>query len=130
MATTNTTKSWLWYIRQKGKNSVLGIVDENGAASTSALTVEYWYQEIPDEIESDNDSIPIPSQYEHALAMGVVYEIMRMHGKSIRSYKEDFERGIYDAIHTQIEESQQPMIISPLNLRNDQANFRTESPLE
>jgi hypothetical protein len=140
MATTNTTKSWHYYIRKKGKNWVIGLVDDAGAATTSALALEVWYDEIPDEITSDNDDIPIPSEFEHAFAMGCVEEILRMNGKRFRdfrrsklghrvnSFRADFEDGIYDAIHKQVQESQQPATIWPYDLRMDDFQINTRSP--
>lgn len=128
MATTNTDKGWLWYVRKLGKNYVLGIVDDTGTAPTSALDIEYWFDELPDEITSDNDELPIPLEFEHGFSMGCVYEILRMMGKENRSYRQDFENTIYDAIHMQISETQQPLTISPLDLRMDDDTFTTRSP--
>lgn len=127
MSTTNTDNSWYWYVRKKGRNWVLGLVDDTGVATATAdLDIEYWYDETPDEISSDDDTLPIPQEFEHAFAMGVVYEIMRMHGKEIRSYKRDFEQAIYDAIHKNIQESQQPATLSPYDLRMDDETIGTK----
>ena len=53
MSTTSTAYSWFWYIRKKGKNWVLGLVNEDGDAPTTAdLDIEYWYNEIPDEVKA------------------------------------------------------------------------------
>src|SRR3990172_2508987 len=103
MATENTSTGWYWYVRKSGKNWVIGLIDENGdPPDTADLDIEYWYDEIPDEIANDNDELPIPHECEHGFSMGVVFEIMRMMGKKpfeIRSFQQDFERAIYDTIH-------------------------------
>ena len=130
MSTTNTSHSWFWYIRKKGKNHVFGVVDESGVAlSTAGLNLEYWYDEIPDEVSSDDDAIPLPIEFEHSFAMGCVYEILRMQGINNVSYKKDFMDGIDDAKHRQISETQQPMTIRPLDIRMDSIQFKTDSPL-
>ncbi len=131
MATTNTQHTYLWYIRKKGKNHVLGLIDEDGSAiSTASLNIEYWYDEIPDEVLSNNDTIPLPVEFEHSFAMGCVYEILRMNGVKDMNYRLDFEEGIKNAINRQIEESQQPSTIRPYDIRMDSTQFRTNSPLK
>ncbi len=120
MATDSTTKTFMWYIRNKGKNSVLGIIDSDGAVNaTAGLNIEYWYTEIPDDITSDNDTLPIPLEYEDALLSGVVYELLKLSGINERSYRREFERGMEDALHAQIKETAQTAIIKPYDLRRD-----------
>lgn len=131
MSTTNTAHSWFWYVRKKGKNHQLGLVDESGAAiSTASLNIEYWFDEIPDEVTNDDADIPIPTEFEHGFAMGCVYEVLRMQGVKDLNYKKDFEDTIVDAKNRQIEESQQPMTIRPYDMRMDSTQFRTGSPLK
>jgi len=142
MSTTNTTNSWYWYVRKKGRNWFLGLIDGLGVATMSTLDIEYWYDEIPDEITSDNDVIPIPREFEQAIISGCVYEAKRMLGARdmgprrrsmlgnlVSSYLADFEDGIYRALHRQTEESQQPIVISPYDLRfNDGKTIGTKTP--
>jgi hypothetical protein len=143
MSTLSTSQSWFWYIRKRGKNWVLGLVDGDGEPpSTADLDIEYWYDEVPDEITSDDDEIPIPAEYEHALAMGCVYEILRINGEKFRlsdmrrdrwgnlvpSPLADFNDGIYNAIHQQTKASQQPLRIAPYNIRMDELQVGRDAP--
>lgn len=129
MATTSTTSTWYWYIRKLGKNWVVGLVDSGGAATTSVLTVDFWSNGIPDELTSDNDEFPIKRAFEHGFAMGCVDEVLRLQGnRKDLSFKQDYENIIYDAIHEQIQETQQPLTISPLDLRMDEQSSNLKSP--
>lgn len=141
MATTNTSTSWYWYIRKKGKNWVLGLIDENGTAPASALDIVYWYDEIPDEV-SDADDLPIPVEFQHAIIAGVVEDAKRMLGERnmgtrrrsklgniVNPWRADYEDGIYEGRHRQTEETQQPLAISPYDLRiDDGAVIGTKTP--
>lgn len=121
MATTNTTTLWHWYIRLRGGRFLLGLVDENGAAPTTAgLDITVFYQSWPDEISSDSDQIGLPSEFLHVLAKSVASEILKMNGgvtALTQQYDLLWERGIYDALHLAIDESKQPMTQYPINLR-------------
>lgn len=120
MATTNTSSKWHWYVRGKGANRYLGIVDDEGAAPTTALDIDIWYNSVPDEIASDDDTLGIADAYMMGLIKGVAGEIMQMSGivsPLTATYQRDFERAVYDATHDNIAETQQPAIQAPLNLR-------------
>lgn len=125
MSTTNTTGKWYWYIRKKGRRFYLGIFDNDGdAPATAGLDIDVYYTELSDEVTSDDDDIPIPDEFQHGLAMGVVYEYLRMNNikaqkDMMRSYKADFENAVYDATHYQIRESAQPLLLRPLDMRLD-----------
>ena len=123
MATTNTDYAWFWYIRKKGDRYYLGLIDENGDDATAAYDIVIHYDEIPDELTSDDDEIPIPVQFEHYLLKGCAAEILDMepevNERKLMRYRAEFEKGIEEAFHFQIEESQQPAIMEPLDLRDD-----------
>lgn len=141
ISTNSTDKSWFWYVRKAGKNWVLGLIDHTGTAPASALDIEYWYDKVPDEITSEDDIIDVPIEYEHGFLMGVVDEVMRMLGTAhklekrrsrmgnyVNTYRADFEDAIYDAIHKNVDETQQPLTIAPLDLRMDENQITTRSP--
>lgn len=125
MATTNTEFKWLWYIRKKGRRYYLGLVNENGDAPTTAYDIDIYYDEIPDEVLTDDDTFPIPAQFEMGIIKGVAAELMQMSSRQAldislkREYQAEFEETVRRAIHYQIDESQQPMVIKPLDLRDD-----------
>lgn len=137
MSTSSTKFTWKWYIRKKGKNYVLGLVDNEGDAPASALTVEVWYDEIPDEVTSDDDALPIPTQFEHAFTQGCVYEVLKMLGYKFKSYTRDrfggwvpvemaeFNDAIYDARHMVAEETEEPLTIAPVDIRHDDSAYGT-----
>ena len=124
MSTTNTDYDYLWYIRKKGTRYYLGIVNESGdAIATADLDIVIYYDEIPDELDDQSDTMPIPLQFEWGFLKGVASEVMLLADKADvnlrRELQAEYERTIYEAIHYQIEESAQPTIIKPLDLRDD-----------
>jgi hypothetical protein len=123
MSTTSTDYSWFWYVRKKGARHYLGIVDENGDAPTSALTIEIWYDEFADELTSQDSILPNPPQFNFGILKGVAAELMAMSEKPndrlIEKYEREYKNMIDDAIHHQVREAQQPMILKPLDLRDD-----------
>jgi len=121
MSTTNTTNAnWFWYQRRKGARGYIGIVDQDGAAPTTAnLDITIWYNNFPDTIESDNDTIGIPEEFIFGFAKACAAEVMRMNGvvsNLTQIYDQEFERIVYDGIHKNIMETQQPLIQKPLRL--------------
>jgi len=122
---TNTDYSWYWYVRKKGTKYYIGVVDNNGDAPTSALDIEIYYDEIPDAVDDQDDTFPLPDQYEMGLIKGVAAELMLMSpGKTSadillrNQYIAEYEDAIKQAIHMQIRESEEP-IIRPMDLRDD-----------
>jgi hypothetical protein len=125
MATTNTDYSWFWYVRKKGARYYLGLVDQNGDAPTSAYTIDIYYDEIPYEFTSGDDTFPIPAQFEMGIIKGVAAELMAMSSNQAldislrRDYERVFEQTVLEGIHYQTEEASQPTVIKPLDLRDD-----------
>lgn len=124
MSTENTEYSWYWYQRTKGKRWYLGIVNNNGDDPSAAYDIEVYFDKIYDEITSNDDDIPVPLEFEEALIKACVAELLLMDGNSkleyrIREYRKEYEDGIAQAVHKQINESQQPAVIKPLDLRDD-----------
>lgn len=119
MGTTHTDVSWYWYVRKRGRRYYLGLIDQNGDVPDGAYDIVIRCDEIPDEITSDDDSLPIPELFEHGFAMGCVYEVLRMDGKELPSYKQDYEEAIKEARGRQVEETQQPLVLMPLDMRDD-----------
>jgi hypothetical protein len=120
MSTTNTDSNFYWYIRRVGKNFTLGIVTGGGVAtSTADLDIEIWGDRLPIEITNDQDELPLPEIVEHGFIMGCVYELLRMSGKEIITYKMDFEKAIGEAIHYNVHNTQQPMVLKMPDLRDD-----------
>ena len=125
MSTTNTDYAWHYFIRKKGARRYLGLVNESGAAPSTALTdaLVIHYDEIPDEYTSDDDSWKMPDQYELSIIKGVAAELIMMDPSADQGlaakYDYEYERGVTQAIHDQIKDSQQPMVLKPLDLRDD-----------
>ena len=128
MTTTNTSFSYFWYIRKKGTRYYLGIVDNNGdAIATGSLDIDLYYDEIPDDLSSQDATMPIPVQFELGFIKGIAAELMSM--SNVKSdpiniqlrnqYLREYEDTISEAIHYQIGESQQPLVQKPLDLRDD-----------
>lgn len=125
MSTTNTDYSWYWYLRKKGTRYYLGLVNQEGDAPASAYDIEIYYDQIPDELDDNDDLMPIPVQFELGLVKGVVAELMSMSNKDYydlqlrNQYIVEYENTIREAIHHQIDASQQPSVIKPFDLRDD-----------
>jgi len=125
MATTNTDYDFFFYIRKKGRRYYLGLVDQNGDAPTSAYTIDIYYDEISDEVLTDDDVFPIPAQFEMGIIKGVAAELMAMSSKQAvdislrRDFERAFEQTVLEGIRYQTEEASQPMVIAPLDLRDD-----------
>ena len=125
MATTNTEFSYYYYIRKKGTQYYLGLVNDDGDAVASAQDIVIYYNEIPDDVDDQDDTLPIPIQFELGFLKGVAAEVMSMSGKDAydvrlrNEYISEYNKTISDAIHYQIEEAGQPKVIRPLDLRDD-----------
>jgi len=70
--------SYYYYLRRKahsgGHGWVMGIVDENGAATSSEASLDIYYYKKPTDISQ------IPSEYHMTIVKGVVGEILDMIG--------------------------------------------------
>ena len=123
MSTTNTDYSWYYYLRNKGKRLWLGLMNEDGDAPTSALEIKIYADKLSTEITDDDSILPLPSQCELAFAKGIAAEIMCMSETSPKDilalYKKEYEDMKRDLLHRNINESQQPMVIKPFDLRDD-----------
>jgi len=123
MSTTNTEFNWYWYIRKKDRKYYLGLFDENGDDATGAYTIQINYDEIPDEVDSDDDTIPIPIEYEMPIIKAVAAEIATMEtgfDKSlIALWRSEYQDCINNAIHNQIGETSQPLVLKPFDFRDD-----------
>jgi hypothetical protein len=123
--TTNTDYDWFFYIRKKGRRYYLGLVDQNGDAPTSAYDIDIYYDEISDEVLTDDDVFPIPAQFEMGIIKGVAAELMAMSSNQAldislrRDFERAFEQTVLEGIRYQTEEASQPMVIKPLDLRDD-----------
>lgn len=121
MSTTNTDNKWYWYIRQKETTGYIGIMNGEGAATTTAsLNIDIWGYSAPTEITTDSDVLPIPPEFELGFIKGVASEIIQMFGKSNNSFEAAYNKVIMKARAKQVNESQQPMVISPLDCRDDE----------
>lgn len=125
MATTNTDNTWYYYIRKKGRKGYLGLVNENGAATSQALTLNIYYDEMPDNVTNQDTILPIPPQFELGFLKGVVAELMAMSDKENldmvkkRDFDREYRETIADAIEFQTEQSEQPLVLKPFDLRDD-----------
>jgi hypothetical protein len=82
VSTTSTDYDYYWYIRKKGTRYYLGLVNENGdAIATASLDIDIYYDEIPDELDDQADTLPIPLQFEWGFIKGVAAELMLMSSK-------------------------------------------------
>jgi len=119
MSSTNTDHTWYWYIRNKGKRGYIGIVNESGdACDTADYEIKIYYDQIPDEVD-ENSEIPIPTQFENVIAMGCVYDILRMYGIERSSYLRDYLNGISKAKHYVNSQSNSPITIQNYDVRED-----------
>ena len=123
MSTTNTDFNWYWGIRKKDRQYYLRLFDENGDAPTGAYTIQLFYDEIPDEVDSDSDTIPIPIEYEMQIIKAVAAEIATMEtgfDKSlIALWRSEYYEAVQKAIHNQTAESAQPLVLKPFDFRDD-----------
>jgi len=123
MSTTNTDHTYYWYIRKVGRRYVIGLVNENGEAPDGAYTLEIMYDRFYDEVTRDDDIIGVPIRFESALIKGVAAELMKMDSdpnwNKLALFEREYEKGLREAIHFQIGESQQPCVQRPFDLRDD-----------
>lgn len=124
MSTQNTDYSWYWYVRKKGRKYYLGLINNDGDDASGAYDIDIYYDEIPDEYTSDDETFNIPVQYEKGVIKSVAAEIMvgdeNPNWNKIARFNQEYEEAIYRAIHMQIEESAQPNVLKPFDLRDDE----------
>ena len=122
---TNTDFDWYYYIRKKGTRYYIGLVNQNGDEPTAAYDIEIFYDEIPDDLDDQDDTMPIPVQFELGFLKGVVAELMSMSNKDVldirlrNEYMAEYEKTVAKALHYQIDESAQPLVMKPLDLNMD-----------
>ena len=127
MSTTSTDFDWYYYIRKKGTRYYIGLVNENGDDPSGAYDIEIFYDEIPDDLDDQDATMPIPVQFELGFLKGVAAELMSMSNKDAidirlrNEYMAEYEKTVAKSLHYQIDESAQPLIIKPLDLRDDDA---------
>ena len=118
--------TWYYYIRMKGKNWRIGIVNRDGEAIDAAgLNIEVWHTAIPTEIVTLDDELPIPDEHLYGFIKGVVYELLMMSANSkvprdiLRQYKVEYEEMIADAQTQFYQQRESPARAIPIDLRND-----------
>jgi len=117
MATTNTDYNYYYYIRKRGRNWYLGVIDNEGdAIATASLDIEIWYDALPDELEDKNDTLPIPRDAEYGFAMGCVYHLLLSMGHDVPRFKQMYDQTVYRLRHRQTQEAENPSVIKALNL--------------
>jgi len=125
MSTTNTDYAWYYYVKKKGARYYIGLVDENGAAATAAYDIDLYFDELPDDVTTQDSTFPLPQQFQMGFVKGVVAELMAMSGKDefdvmLRNqYRREYEDMLKDLQHYQINEAQQPIVQRPYDLRDD-----------
>lgn len=114
------TSPFYWYIRKKGTNGYIGIVDAVGAAPTTAdLNIDIWYDKIPDEITSDDDTVPLAYEWHEGLLKGVVYEYLMMQGIKRPEFKQEYQETVDRCKSRVIIDSQHPLRVIPMDIRLD-----------
>lgn len=114
------TEPFYWYQRNKGKNGYIGIVDSEGdAPETAALNIDIWYDKIPDEITSDNDTIPLGDEWHEGFLKGVVYEYLMMQGVERRAYLVEYQETVNRAKSRVIVQTMHPLRVIPMDIRLD-----------
>lgn len=61
-------------------------------------------------------------EYEKGILKGVAAEILMMDGKvdaRVSRFIQEYDKAVEQAIHNQIRDSQQPTVIKPFDLRDD-----------
>ena len=123
MSTTSTEFNWYWAIKKKDRQYYLRLFNENGDAATAAYEIEITYDEIPDEVDSDGNTIPIPIEYEMPIIKAVAAEIATMEPNFDKSlivlWRSEYQDCINNAIHNQIGETSQPLVLKPFDFRDD-----------
>ncbi|MCK5020207.1 MAG: hypothetical protein KAS32_24425 [Candidatus Peribacteraceae bacterium] len=117
---------WYYYIRMKGKNWRIGIVNKDGeSVDVAGLNVEVWHTAIPTEVVSLNDELPIPDEHVAGFIKGIAYELLLMSSNSkvprdvLNRYKAEYEEMIAEAQTQFYQQRDSPKRARPIDLRND-----------
>jgi len=120
MGTTSTDERWFWYIRQKESTGYIGIIDDDGdAPATADLNIDIWGYEVPAEVTTDGSVLPVPAELELGFLKGCVDELLQMHGSDNIRFARAYDEAVDAANSKRIRESEQPLIIQPLDMRDD-----------
>lgn len=115
--TVENNSPWYYYLRRKGINWKIGLVDQDGAAIDSgSLTLKLWYEEIPDEIGDDDDILPLHKEFIYRFAKGCAFEYLLSEGIILSEYKSEYEKGIVKIKSKKINQTQQPLQVKPITI--------------
>ena len=96
MATTTTDSGFYWYLRSGPKVNTIGIINEDGDAVDSSLTVELHTELADDAGDWTNDAeFLLPEQYILKFVKGVINEYMQLTtGQADPLLMAEFEEGL------------------------------------
>lgn len=125
MATVTTDSGFYWYLRAGPKVNTIGIINEDGGAVDSGLTVEL-HTELADDTGdwSDDAEFLVPDRHLLQFVKGVIDEYMSIvHGQSDPRFVAEYESAkakLRGLIRVQKHGSDH---MKPKNLRGDSRNY-------
>jgi len=125
MSTTTTDSGFYWYLRTGPKVNTLGIVNEDGAAVDSALTVEL-HTELADDTGDWNDDAEflLPERFMLPFVKGVINEYMHMnHGQADQLLMMEFEEAKRKMMAINRTQKYSGDFMKPMNLRSDRDQY-------
>jgi len=115
-SSVNDNTPWYYYLRRKGRKGHIGLVDGKGnAISSASINLKIFYEEIPDEIDDDDDIIGIPEEFLFDFAKGCAYEYLLTEGIENKLYFQQYEFGIKKAIK-RVVDTERPAMIQPIQI--------------
>lgn len=126
MSTVTTDSGFYWYIRSGPKVNTIGIINEDGDAVDSSLTVELHAELSNDAADfTDDAEFLLPDRYVLKFIKGVINEYMNlMHGQTDPALIAEYESGKIMMRALTRTQKYGSDYIKPKNLRGDKYTYR------
>jgi len=119
-----TDNSYHYYLKRDDTGLKIGIINNDGDAVDSGMTLKVYYTKLPSEILTINDSFQVPEGFKLGFIKGVVAEIAATYPEndiSVERRLAKFERSYKEAMGSlnakTKRDTQLPKVIAPLDMR-------------
>ena len=108
---------WYYYIRTKGVDWIIGLVDRNGKAiGQASIDLKIFYDEIPLDVLDEDAIMPIQSEFELAFVKGCAAEYLSQEGVIRKDLFDAYDKAMRIAQKRVIKESLSSSVVKPIRI--------------